>query len=774
VLSSFLLVCSILFSNGTAFGVAEDVKESSQQSQGTAEKTADVPLVINGAAGGRAMVPKDLLSFSNYEATAVSRDGKMVAVVVSRWSPGEGVPSSNHHNELWVIQTETGTRKKISTPSAATLTQSDPVWSPDGEQLAFLSHESGGVVILDVWDRRTGVSHKVSTRNVDMHAQINRVRIASGDDGGPFAWLDPRHLITILLPERRELSSLESSSGFLEIEAAGVKAEDEGTRPTALTVSSPPSSEPADRFLVASLVIFDTKNNSARVIDSLSAWLAHGAARDIVVSPDGRSAAVVNTEPPSGMAFSDGPISWSDIQRNRLGVVRLEKDNRIHWIDSFHPGVRGIPGFLTLTWRPDSFAFAIWGDNGVNRAALSVAVVEIPSGQLYTIAQIDPTCFSGEKPPRDPSRIAWLPDNQVAVRVATPSPKGPGMESTWWSVADNHATQLVSNDLRLKDETPSTGDEAVSLQTSATGRLFYKDGSGNERTLFPDLNPQLAEIEEPRTIRFEYRSVDGANQFGELLLPYGYVAGTRYPTVVSVYAGRVNSDNGTPASREDDSFLNLLLLAGHGYAVLVPSMPMPLEGIPGDPMLHLNDGVDPAIDKAIALGIVDPARLAVMGHSYGGYSTYGLLAQTNRYRAGIGLMGLSDLASLFGVFEPSWRYTDPNMASSANAWDTESGQGGMGVPVYADPARYVRNSPAFAANRIMAPLLIIDGDLDGSSTFQNEEMFTALKRGGKRVEFVRYLGEGHYINSPANILDMWQRIFAWLDTYVKNAPTAGQ
>jgi dipeptidyl aminopeptidase/acylaminoacyl peptidase len=52
-------------------------------------------------------------------------------------------------------------------------------------------------------------------------------------------------------------------------------------------------------------------------------------------------------------------------------------------------------------------------------------------------------------------------------------------------------------------------------------------------------------------------------------------------------------------------------------------------------------------------------------------------------------------------------------------------------------------------------------------------MFTILHRQGKRAEYVRYLGEQHSLGSPANILDMWQRVFTWLDIYVKN-PEVGE
>jgi hypothetical protein len=62
--------------------------------------------------------------------------------------------------------------------------------------------------------------------------------------------------------------------------------------------------------------------------------------------------------------------------------------------------------------------------------------------------------------------------------------------------------------------------------------------------------------------------------------------------------------------------------------------------------------------------------------------------------------------------------------------------------------------------------MIIQGDMDLSvSIQQGEEFFRSLQRQGKRAEFVRYWGEGHVLQSPANIRDAWNRIFAWFDEF---------
>jgi dipeptidyl aminopeptidase/acylaminoacyl peptidase len=182
-------------------------------------------------------------------------------------------------------------------------------------------------------------------------------------------------------------------------------------------------------------------------------------------------------------------------------------------------------------------------------------------------------------------------------------------------------------------------------------------------------------------------------------------------------------------------------------------------------MVHLNDGVGAAVDQAVAVGIADSTRLGLLGHSYGGYSVFGLLTLTRRFKAAVAIAGLSDLVSMYGSLDSRYSRMEPNYAANVGPWYLEKYQGRMGAPPWADPEHYVRNSPIFYANRVTTPLLIMVGDVDYLPS-QSEEFFTALYRQNKRVEFVRYLGESHVFQSPANVADMWRRIFSWFDTYV--------
>ena len=204
------------------------------------------------------------------------------------------------------------------------------------------------------------------------------------------------------------------------------------------------------------------------------------------------------------------------------------------------------------------------------------------------------------------------------------------------------------------------------------------------------------------------------------------------------------------------------LYAAEGYAVLMPEIPL---GIPvADPMIEMWPPVDAAITEAVRLGYIDENRLAIRGHSGGGYAVASLIAQTDKFKAGIWGAGISNLSSLYGEKIP---YTRLKQAPLRGFWAGYlENQGRMGGPPWKDPNRYVRNSPVFHADRINTPLLMIHGDLDEVSIGQAEEMFSALARQGKDVLLLTYWGEQHGIQSPSNLRDLWARKLQFLDEHM--------
>jgi dipeptidyl aminopeptidase/acylaminoacyl peptidase len=282
------------------------------------------------------------------------------------------------------------------------------------------------------------------------------------------------------------------------------------------------------------------------------------------------------------------------------------------------------------------------------------------------------------------------------------------------------------------------------------------------------LNRFLAQIAGAGMRAFTYRSPDGEPLRAWLLLPADYRVGTRYPLVAYVYPGQQYDKATLPKT----AALNYVwsgqpqLLASHGYVVLMPSMPMRDTGGRGDPYLDLLTGLMPAVQATVDMGVADPERLAVMGHSGGGYTVYGIITQTTRFKAAIALSGPSELISFYGTFTPELRYGSLPHLNAGVRYMLEVGFAKQGAPPWRDWMRYARNSPLFYVERVTTPLLIVHGDEDFVPPAQAEEMFVALQGQGKRARFVRYLAEGHTFLAPANIRHQWQEIYRWLDEFI--------
>lgn len=346
---------------------------------------------------------------------------------------------------------------------------------------------------------------------------------------------------------------------------------------------------------------------------------------------------------------------------------------------------------------------------------------------------------------RTPYQIKWIGRSAMLRPLPRPSQRAELLEFQ----PDLHSTAFVE-----------VGPDGTAVWTG--------DGQAAGFTRRVTLNAHVQRIADPRRRILRYRSLDGDSLNALLLLPINYHAGTRYPLVTWIYPGRIIHDTTSYSfmyGKQVVSSLNWNLLASHGYAVLIPSMPLPPDGYPSDPYLEVPKGVLSAVDKAIELGIADPNRLAVMGHSFGGYATYSLVAYTHRFKAAIALAGPVDLVSLYGQFPAFERYHDFPHEELFQPALAESGQMRMGANLWDNVWRYLRNSPILYADRIETPLMIVQGDIDYVSIQQGEELFTALYRLGKKAQFVRYWGEGHVLESPANTRDLWQRIFEWLGIY---------
>lgn len=215
-------------------------------------------------------------------------------------------------------------------------------------------------------------------------------------------------------------------------------------------------------------------------------------------------------------------------------------------------------------------------------------------------------------------------------------------------------------------------DTVLSVVGSTDG-LFLRDLSIKTAVTHDvqSLDTELATRIWGKRIVIDYQGADGRPLKGAVILPPGYQPGTRYPTLVWVYEGYhfENLDTEYFTDPRTPGVYNLQSYAAQGYVILVPSMPLPQVTQRGDVIDHVEDGLMPAVDKLVNLGIADPEKLGLMGQSYGGYSVYAIVTRTNRFKAAVAMAGISDLTSFATDFDPTARgYPGIDHEKSIN-WD---------------------------------------------------------------------------------------------------------
>jgi dipeptidyl aminopeptidase/acylaminoacyl peptidase len=465
---------------------------------------------------------------------------------------------------------------------------------------------------------------------------------------------------------------------------------------------------------------------------------------------------------PKNIVWADGERLLVSAERD-LSNAGERKKRTDWWLVSPKGAARNLTG--TLKTAPDNLLLV--GSTLVGVADGDVWSLEIVSEKWTNLtAAFDPKISAVIWPNEDRSSAVGA-DRMIVSFSRTRTTEYGILDFTSGGIA---TIVSPSEEAKLAAYSSATGAAVF----SAVNRMgtFLTIMRGEQRRTIVQTNAFLREVAEGQRRILNYQTLDGKEAKGWLVLPLNYQSGKRYPLVTWVYAGTVYGDKEPSFSllNYSDALWTMQLFAARGYAVLLPSMPLKpepdgKENKGSDPYMELTKGVLPAVDKAIELGIADPTRLAVAGHSFGGFSTYGLVTQSDRFKAAVSLAGSSDLISLYASFIAVDRYEPYAQERALLQSTSETGQLRMGNPPWKDWARYLRNSPLFYVDRVQTPLLIVQGDMDYVAMQQGEEFFAALYRQNKRARFVRYWGEGHVLDSPANIRDFWMQVYAWLDEF---------
>jgi dipeptidyl aminopeptidase/acylaminoacyl peptidase len=271
-------------------------------------------------------------------------------------------------------------------------------------------------------------------------------------------------------------------------------------------------------------------------------------------------------------------------------------------------------------------------------------------------------------------------------------------------------------------------------------------------TNFADSSPELRKITKKIV---KYQRDDGVQLSFQLNLPPNYVEGQRVPTVLYAYPLEYSgASEAGQVSGSDKRFMRIygpshMFFLLQGYAVLdQTAMPMI-----GDPETTYNTFVpqlvadaEAAVKKAVEMGVADPERIGVIGHSHGALMVANLLAHSDLFKAGIARSGSYNKTNQPFGFQSERR-------SLFEARDV-----------------YIQLSPTFFADKINEPILIIHGNDDsnpGTLTYQSEVLYEAVRGSGGTARLVLLPHEDHGYSAKENIEHvLWEQL-RWFDKYLK-------
>lgn len=308
-----------------------------------------------------------------------------------------------------------------------------------------------------------------------------------------------------------------------------------------------------------------------------------------------------------------------------------------------------------------------------------------------------------------------------------------------------------------------------SVRDRSMGEVFVMDTTTREITRLTEVNPELRELDLGELRVVSWRSFDGMEIFGLLLMPPGAEPGRRLPMLVYVHGG----PGGGVTHGLFPQFMHTVgqvdpypteAMAGAGYAVLFP-MPRGGAGYGEAGQRAVVDSwgegdyrdIMAGVDAMVERGVADPDRLGVMGASYGGYMTNWIVTQTGRFKAASAGASAADLVDLRLI---------PDGGEVMTHYFREPWQ---------NRASYAAHSPLSFVERVTTPLLLQHGERDPRVPVASAwKMYRALTALGKTVELDVYPRGGHVMYEPVLQREVMQRNLEWFRRWIPTSRDVGR
>src|SRR5262245_55390932 len=594
------------------------------------------------------------------------------------------------NTELWLTTVDRKIEKRLTNQPG---TDTAAQWSPNGSVISFLSDRaaSQGTQIFSI-DPKSGVTRQVTHHEPGISS---------------YAWA----------PDGKQIAFV----ALAPLDEAAKTKRDRGDDEMVFTMS-----DDLQHAAPQKLWIYDMASGKERLVPT-----EHYHVTSVSWSPDGTKLL---------LGVADEANMDHEWTRSKLGIIKPSGGK----VRIYCPTKGRV---LKARWRPDGKAISFLMSSAEGReAAASSLYLAQDGGTPQNLTQDMLFTVQGYQ---------WLPDGQSLLLSIVEK------NSRYLARFDVSTRQIrrLSANGQIVSTDPSLSQDgsnlAIAAETPKTPPDIWAGKLEGTLQQVSRLNPQLEEFQYGETEDIEWKSIDGLTVGGVLVKPVGYQTGHRYPLIVQVHGGPEGVElNGFQVAWAQ-------FFAAHDYAVFLPNFRGSVGRGVDYTVINNRDfgGKDfqdilSGVDFLVQEGIADPDRLGIGGWSYGGFMSAWAVTQTNRFKASVVGVGVSNWFSLMGQTPvPLW-----TVQVHFEEWPADN------------PNAFRKNSPIEFVKNVKTPTLWLHGEVDPMIALsQSREFFRALQHHKVPSELVVFPREGHGLREPIHRKRAYARILGWYDRYVKSS-----
>ena len=630
----------------------------------------------------------------------VSPDGRLVAFIVSHPNYAEDRTES----ELWLVDLAGGTPRQLTYDRRRV---SQPLWSPDGHTLSFLSADSSGknqvwLMPMNGGDTRRITRSKTGVEHYSWRPDGGAIAYAASDEE-PKKEGEAKHIATMDVGETDLFLHAPILPQHIWLQAIDTTAAQRLTSgPWSLELVLPPSSPP-----------------------SRLSW-----------SPDGRQIAFARVPAPQSGRFDSVNVCVLDVAsraiRSLTGALRFQNNP---------------------TWSPDGqsilYTYARDGRGDIQwQSEIYVAPAKGGEGRSVTRA-LDRQSFSAD----------WMPGNK-SILVAANDQTTVGL---WIQPLEGKATRVDTGELTINgafgyDVTASSKGAIVFAATSASrpSELYVMDTPAAKPRRLTDFNAWVKDVAWGREERVTWKN-DGFEEDGVLNYPPNFSPSSQYPLVLLIHGG--------PQAASHTSFSAMAqLMAAEGWLVFQPNYRGSdnlgnayMAAITGDAGAGPGRDVMAGVAELRKRPYVSADKPAVTGWSYGGYMTTWLIGNyPDQWKCAMAGAPVTDWMAEYDLSDGN---VTVKYAFGGSPW-TDGRE-----------KLYREQSPVSYVTKVRTPTLVMSLMEDFRvPTSQAFAYYRALKDNGVETQFITFPGRGHNPSDPLHNLERTRLWVDWVRRHMAAAP----